>query len=107
MPFVTRLTLESGDGDVLESVVGDIKRQAERKGVELRGPHPEPPRRLSVSQHKGVGARGTFDPWRYTVYTRLIEVVGHGEFARALAEREYPDRVHVRADVEQLNQTGT
>ncbi|PSP16879.1 hypothetical protein BRC62_05435 [Halobacteriales archaeon QH_10_67_13] len=74
MPFVTRLTLESGDGDVLD---------------------------------RGVGARGTFDPWRYTVYTRLIEVVGHGEFARALAEREYPDRVHVRADIEQLNQTGT
>lgn len=107
MPFVTRLTFKSGDGEVLESVVSGIKRRAERKGVELRGPHPEPPRRLTVAQHKGVAAEDTFDPWHYTVYTRTVEVVGHGGFARTLAEREYPDRVHVEVDVGQLTQTGT
>ena len=34
MPFVTRLTLRSGDGDLLDAVVSDIKERAERKGVE-------------------------------------------------------------------------
>jgi len=104
MPFVTRLTLRSGDGDRLESVVTDLKRQAERKGVELKGPHAEPPSRYRVPQHKGVG-QGTFDPWQYTVYTRVIEVIDHNEFARELAEREYPDSIHVTADVEQFRQT--
>lgn len=106
MPFVTRLTLESGDSDLLEAVVADIKRQAERKGVELKGPHPEPPRQLTVAQHKRTAAEGTFDPWTYTIYARVIEVIGHGGFARGLAERRYPDRIHVRADIEQLTQTG-
>lgn len=105
MPFVTRLTLESGDGDRLDSVVAELKDRAERKGVELKGPHAEPPSRYRVPQHKGIG-RGTFEPWQYTVYTRVIEIIDHNEFARELAEREYPDSVHVTADVEQFQQVG-
>ncbi|MFT4945128.1 MAG: small subunit ribosomal protein S10 [Halovenus sp.] len=105
MPFVTRLTLKSGDGDHLESVVADLKRRAERKGVELRGPHAEPPSHYHVPQHKGIG-QGRFDSWGYTVYTRVVEVVDHNEFARQLAERDYPDSIHVTADVEQFSQAG-
>jgi small subunit ribosomal protein S10 len=105
MPFVTRLTFRSGDSDRLESVVSALKTRAERKGVELRGPHAEPPSRYSVPQHAGVG-EGRFDDWGYTVYTRVIEVVDHNEFAREVAERDYPDRIHVTADIEQFSQTG-
>lgn len=105
MPFVTRLTLRSGDSDSLESVVAELKSAAERKGVELRGPHARPPAHYRVPQHKTVGG-GRFDPWEYTVYTRLVEIVDHNEFAREAAERDYPDRVHVTADVEQFQQTG-
>ena len=105
MPFVTRLTLRSGDGDRLESVVSDLKRRAERKGVELRGPHADPPARYRVPQHKGVD-QGRFDPWTYTVYTRVVEIVDHNEFARELAAREYPDSIHVTANIKQFQQTG-
>ena len=105
MPFVTRLTFQSGDSDRLESVVSRLKARAERKGVELRGPHAEPPSRYRVPQHKGVG-QGTFDVWGYTVYTRVVEVVDHNEFARQAAERDYPDSIHVTADVEQFSQAG-
>jgi ribosomal protein S10/uncharacterized membrane protein len=105
MPFVTRLTFRSGDGDRLDSVVSELKARAERKGVELRGPHAEPPSQYSVPQHRGIG-QGTFDPWQYTVYTRVLEVVDHNEFARQLAEREYPASIHVTADVEQFSQVG-
>jgi len=106
MPFVTRLTLRSGDGDLLDSVVSDIKERAERKGVELKGPHPKPPIRHSVRQHKGVAGRGTFGAWEYTVYSRVIEIVDHNEFAREVAEQPYPDRIHITADIEQFSQTG-
>jgi len=101
MPFVTRLTLSSGDGDRLDSVVDDIKHRAERKGVELKGPHPKPPTRLTVPQHKGGGSGGTFGDWQYTVYTRVVEIVGHDEFARETAQRRYPDRIHVTVDIQQ------
>jgi len=106
MPFVTRLTVKSGDGNVLEAVVGEIKSRAERKGVQLKGPHPRPPTRHSVPLYKGMAAQGTFDSWDYTVYTREIEIVDHNEFARQVAGRDYPDSIHIAVDVEQFSQTG-
>ncbi|MEF8813692.1 MAG: uS10/mL48 family ribosomal protein [Halovenus sp.] len=106
MPFVTRLTLESGDGNRLDDVVSDIKARAARKGVELKGPHPKPPTQLSVPLYKGLREDGVFESWDYTVYTRVIEIVGHDEFARAVTERTYPDHIHVTADIEQFSQVG-
>jgi small subunit ribosomal protein S10 len=106
MPFVTRLTLQSGDGDLLDSVVADIKERAERKGVELKGPHPKPPSKHSVPQYKRVGTEDSFGTWEYTVYTREIEIIDHNEFAREVTEREFPDRIHITADIEQFSQTG-
>jgi small subunit ribosomal protein S10 len=102
MPFVTKLRLQSGDRVALDGVVTDIKETATRKGAELKGPHPKPPTELRVPLYKGVGSDGTFDSWRYTVYTRTIEIVGHEEFARSVAERSYPDSVHVTAEIEQV-----
>ena len=104
MPFVTRLTLRSGDGDLLDAVVSDIKERAERKGVELKGPHPKPPTRHTVALRKGLARGETFGTWEYTVYTREIEIVDHNEFARDVAEQSYPDRIHVTADIEQFSQ---
>ena len=106
MPFVTKLRLQSGDVDALDGVVTDIKETAERKGAELKGPHPKPPERVRVPQHKRIGGTGTFAPWEYTVYTRTVEIVGHDEFARDVTERTFPDSVHVTAEIEQLRQAG-
>ncbi len=101
MPFVTRLTLESGDSTVLDDVVGEIKATAERKGVELKGPHPKPPTRIRVPQYKSIGSKATFDDWEYTVYRRTLEIVGRDEFVRSVTEKQYPDRIHVAAEIEQ------
>ena len=106
MPFVTKLQLHSGDGDALEGVVTDIKERAERKGVELKGPHAKPPTRLRVPQHKRVDGDGSFDTWEYTVYRRSLEIIGHDEFARTVTERPYPDSVHVSAEIEQVRAAG-
>lgn len=99
---MTTLTLESGDSDVLDAVVTDIKEAAGRKGAEFRGPHPKPPTSLRVPQYKRLAPGEEFEPFSYTSYTRVIEVVGHDEFARSLAERSYPDSVHVTAEIEQV-----
>jgi ribosomal protein S10 len=107
MPFVTKLEFASGDRRLLDDVVDDLKGRAERKGVELKGPHPQPPTDVSVPQSRRLSADGgEFDPWRYTVYTRTVEVVGHDEFARSVAAEDYPDRIHVEAEIQQQRQLG-
>ena len=108
MPFVTTLTLQSGDRDVLERVVGGIKHRAERKGVELRGPHAESPVDISVPQSKRLTDDDrSFRHWQYTVYERRMEVVGHDEFARDVAGQAFPDVIHVDIDVEKVSAPGT
>ncbi|MFB6074515.1 MAG: 30S ribosomal protein S10 [Haloarculaceae archaeon] len=108
MPFVTRLTLQSGDRHRLDEVVDGIKERAARKGVELKGPHPRPPDHLRVPQSKTLGPGDRrFESWDYTVYTRTIEIVGYEAFARSVAGRQYPPGIHVQAEVEQRSQLGS
>lgn len=108
MTFVTKLTLQSGDRAVLDDVVSTIATLVERKGAELKGPHPKPPRTLGVPQHKRTtGEGGSFSPWRYTVYTRTLEIVGHDAVARLVAERSFPDGVHVEVELEQIRPMGS
>ena len=108
MTFVTRLTLQSGDRAALDGLVDDIKSTAERKGAALKGPHSHPPEKLSVPQHQRVHADDDrrFSSWTYTVFTRELEIHGHDELARNIAQREFPDSVHVEVEVEQLRGTG-
>ncbi|AWB27188.1 uS10/mL48 family ribosomal protein [Halococcoides cellulosivorans] len=107
MPFVTTLTFTSGDRHTLESVVADIKESATRKGVELKGPHPEPPTEQAVDLSARLLADDdAIDRWRYSVYTRTITIVGHDEFARAITERDLPDAVHLEAEIERRSSVG-
>ena len=108
MPFVTTLTLTSGDRHRLDGFVSEIKESAERKGVELKGPHPKPPREVHVPQSKTLGPDGgRFEDWTYTVYERTIEIVGYEDFARDITERSFPAGIHVEAGVEQRRQFGS
>ena len=108
MPFVTTLTLTSGDRHRLDDVVAEIKARAERKGVELKGPRPEEPRKLRVPQSKTLGPDGgRFDSWNYTVYKRTIDIVGYEEFARQVTEEAFPPSVHVEVGVEQQTPPGS
>ena len=106
MPFVTKLTLESGDRHGLDDTVSQIKEEAARKGVEFKGPHPDPPKEFAVPQSATLVSDGDrFPSWRYTVYRRSIEIVGYDDFARSIAGRDFPDGVYVSAEIEQRSQT--
>ncbi len=108
MPFVTTLTLQSGDRDVLERVVGSIKGHAERKGVELRGPHAESPFDVSAPQSKRLDSDDrSFSYWTYTVYERRMEIVGHDDFARDVAGREFPEGIRIDVDIERVSAPGS
>ncbi|MFC7177134.1 uS10/mL48 family ribosomal protein [Halosegnis marinus] len=106
MPFVTKLTFESGDREVLDRVVEDIKESAERKGVEMKGPHPRPATDLSAPQQKRLAPGDSFEAWNFQVYTRDVEIHGYDEFARRVAGDDYPASVHVSADVKQTKGLG-
>lgn len=107
MPFVTKLTFESGDRQLLDSVVDDIKTDAARKGVEHKGPHPQPPDDFRVPRSKTLlDEGGNFEAWNYTVYTRTVEIVGHDEFARSVAGRDLPDSISVQVEVDQQYSQG-
>lgn len=107
MPFVTTLTFESGDRHLLDDVVDEIKADAARKGVEFKGPHPQPPDHFGVPQSKHLLADGDrFESWDYTVYTRTIRIVGYDEFAREVAGRDLPDPISVSAEIDQQHGVG-
>ncbi|EMA38584.1 uS10/mL48 family ribosomal protein [Halobiforma nitratireducens] len=108
MTFVTRLTLQSGDRAALEGIVDDIKSTAERKGAALKGPHSNPPMDMSVPQRCRLHADDErhFSSWEYTVFTRELEIHGHDEFAREVAVRDFPDSIHVEAEIEQIHGAG-
>lgn len=103
MSYVTKITLQSGDRAVLDETVAEIKTFVSRKGAEMAGPHPRPPTEFSVSQPKRLSNDGgRFDPWRYTVYTRELEIKGYDAVARTLATRDYPSSVHLSIQVDQI-----
>lgn len=107
MAFVTRLTLSSGDRELLEDVVADVKATARHKGVEFKGPHARPPTTHRVPLYKTVAADATFPDWEYAVYSRVVEIVGHEEIAREVAGRRFPAGVHVAVTVEQQRPMGS
>jgi len=108
MTFVTALRLQSGDRAVLDDVVDDIKRAAERKGAQLKGPHSHPPMKCSVPQYWRLCAddERRLEPWLYTVYTRELEIHGHQDFARSVAEREFPESLRLEVEIEQVRGVG-
>jgi ribosomal protein S10 len=106
MAFVTKLSFQSGDRDVLESLVTDLKRMVERKGAECKGPHSSPPERLTVPQYRTLGPGTRFDPWEYTTYSRRLEIHGSDDVARQVADMDFPERVHVEIEVDRKKPLG-
>lgn len=106
MTFVTKLRFQSGDRDVLEETVSDLKALVERKGGECKGPHSRPPEHLRVPQYRNLAPGAEFDAWSYTVYARNLEIHGADHVAREVGHREFPDSVHVEIEVEQKKPLG-
>ena len=103
MTFVTKITFRSGDRTVLEESVHEVKQFVERKGVELKGPHPNPPIPMRVPLWKGLdGTKGSFPEWTYAVYSRDLEIVGHENAAKQVVKRSYPASIHLTVTVESV-----
>lgn len=107
MTFRTHLSLESGDRNALQRIVQELRSTAEQKGAELKGPHSPPTSALQVPQYKTLDGDGRFSDWEYTVYSRELEIVGHEDLAREIATREFPNSIHVEAEISAVSPLGT
>lgn len=108
MPFVTRLVLSSGDRGALDGVVDDLKRAAERKGLDLRGPHTRSPETYQVPLFRRTAPDDDrrYPAWPYTVYERVLEFTGHDETVRTLLDRDVPRGVRRRVEIRQVRSAG-
>jgi ribosomal protein S10 len=106
MTFVTKLRFQSGNRYELESAVSDLKSMLERKGAECKGPHADPPRQLSVPQYRHLQPGDEFSSWKYTVYSRKLEIHGNDHIAREVGHRDFPESLHVEIEVEQKKPAG-
>ncbi|WP_338739538.1 uS10/mL48 family ribosomal protein [Haloplanus salilacus] len=106
MAFVTKLSFQSGDREVLESLVTDLKRMVERKGAECKGPHSAPPEHLTVPQYRTLQPGDQYPSWEYTSYSRRLEIHGNDEVARRIGHMEFPESVHVEIEVDRKKPLG-
>lgn len=108
MPFVTTLVLQSGDRETLDGLVADLKQEAAKKGIELKGPHTNPPTTIRVPLYRHLSwPEAEFPPWEYTVYERVVRLAGHDSSVRRITDRLFPRSVHVRVEVEQVRSVGS
>lgn len=106
MTFVTKLSFQSGDRDVLAETVEELKSTLERKGAECKGPHSAPAETVRVPLYKQLRAGDEFSPWSYTVYSRSMEIHGSDDIAREVVGREFPDSIHVEVEVDRKKPLG-
>lgn len=106
MPFVTKLSLHSGDREVLDETMSELAATVERKGAECKGPHTSPAKTIRVPLYKRLQPGDKFSPWKYSVYTRKMEIHGADDIAREVTTQEFPDSVHVEVEVDRKKPLG-
>lgn len=108
MPFVTTITLKSGDRQALDTTVSEIRDTAERKGIELKGPHSRPPQTYRVPLFESLTDDGNeINVWEYTVFERVIQISGHNETVRQFADWEFPPSIQVEVTVDRVRSIGS
>lgn len=100
MPYRARLELVSGDREALDASVDRLRQLADRKGANVTGPHARPTREIDVPLYRHHDADEPRATWRYRVYTRHLEVVGHESVTRAIANVPIDPAVSVSFNVE-------
>lgn len=101
MAYRTYLELVCGDRHLLDRTVDELQSIADRKGANTVGPHAKPTRELRVPLYKRIDRPERFSDWRYRVFTREMEIVGHESVARAIAQYPIDRRIKVALSVEE------
>lgn len=100
MPYRARIELESGDRHALEATVDRLRAVADRKGADVTGPHALPTRTVDVPLYRDHAATTPRGTWRYQIYSRKLEIVGHETVTRAIASVDVEPAVAIDFSVE-------
>lgn len=100
VPYRTHIEMESGNRKELDASIGRIRSLIERKGAKLRGPHTRPTKEIDVPLYKTHLGDRRFEHWRYHVYSRTLEVIGHEGVTREIASLELPSSINISIMVE-------
>ncbi len=99
--YRARIRLSGADHKKVDEVCNQIKKIAERTGVELHGPIPLPTKRLVVPVRKAPDGEGseTWERWEMRIHKRLIDIDADERALRQLMRIQIPDGIHIEIEL--------
>ncbi len=103
MPQKAKIKAISPDHKKLEELCEEIKRVAQKTGINISGPIPLPTKEMEVNTMKspcGDGSR-TFESWKMRVHKRLIEIESDERTLRQIMRTEVPSEVKIEIELKE------
>ncbi len=92
-----RIRLSGTSPTKLDDVCGQVKKIAEKTGVNISGPVPLPTKRLVVPSRKSPSGEGTatWEHWEMRVHKRLIDIDADERALRQLMRIQVPKDINI------------
>ena len=96
-----RIKLTGTDPEKLAYVCDQLKRIAERTGVDLSGPIPLPTKKLVVPTRKSPDGEGkaTWEKWELRIHKRLVGIEADERAMRQVMKVNVPDNVSIEIEL--------
>ena len=98
---IARIRLSSTDVKSLEQVCNDIKKIAEKVGVDVSGPIPLPTKRIVVPVRRSPDGEGseTWEKWEMRVHKRVIDIAADERAMRQIMRVTIPGDVRIEIEI--------
>ncbi len=96
-----RIRLASTEAEKLETVCEQVKKIAEKTGVNISGPMPLPTKKLKVPVRKSPDGEGTatWERWEMRIHKRLIEIDADDRTMRQVMRVSVPEGVNIEIEL--------
>ena len=96
-----RIKLASIDIGALNPVIQSIKEITNRSGVVMRGPIPNPTKKLKVTTRKSPCGNGTatFDRFEMRVHKRIIDIPAEDRVLHQIMKLQIPRSVQIKIEM--------
>lgn len=96
-----RIRLAGTEPQKLDDVCDQVKKIAEKTGVDLSGPIPLPTKRLRVPTRKSPDGEGTatWERWEMRIHKRLIEIEADERTMRQIMRVRVPEGVNIEIEL--------
>jgi small subunit ribosomal protein S10 len=96
-----RIRLAGTEPRKLDDVCDQVKKIAEKTGVDLSGPVPLPTKKLRVPTRKSPDGEGTatWERWEMRIHKRLIEIDADERTMRQIMRVRVPEGVNIEIEL--------